>query len=37
MEIENVLNKEFANVCEWFVDKLLIHFGEYKTKHILVS
>ena len=27
-EIENVLNNESANVCEWFVDnKLYIHFG----------
>ena len=36
-EIANVLNKEFANVCEWFVDKLSIHFGEDKTKCILFS
>ena len=37
-EIENVLNKEFANVCDWFVDnKLSIHFGEDKTKCILFS
>ena len=37
-EIENVLNKEFANVCEWFVDnKLSIHFGEDKTKCILFT
>ena len=37
-EIENVLNKEFANVCNWFVDKKLsIHFGEDKTKCILFS
>ena len=36
--IENVLNKEFANICEWFVDnKLSIHFGEDKTKCILFS
>ena len=27
LEIENVLNKSFANVCKWFVDnKLSIHF-----------
>ena len=33
MEIENALNKEFANVCDWFVDnKLSIHFGEDRTK-----
>ena len=32
MKIENVLNKKFANVCDWFGDnKLLIHFGEDKT------
>ena len=37
-EIENILNKEFANVCEWFVDnKMSIHFGENKTKCILFS
>ena len=37
-EIENVLSKEFANVCEWYVDsKLPIHFGEDKTKCILFS
>ena len=30
-EIENVLNKEFANVWDWFVDnKLSIHFDEDK-------
>ena len=37
MEIENVLNMEFANVCEWLVDnKLSIHFSEAKTKYILL-
>ena len=37
-EIENVLNKEFANVCKLFVDKnLSIYFGEDKTKCILFS
>ena len=35
-EIENVLNKEFANVCDVLVDnELSIHFGEDKTKCIL--
>ena len=35
-EIENVFNKEFTNVCEWFVNnKLSVHFGEDKTKCIL--
>ena len=38
MEIEKVLNKEFANICEWFIDnKLLSHFTEDKTKYILYS
>ena len=33
MEFENVQNKEFANVCDRFVDnKLSVHFGEDKTK-----
>ena len=36
--LKNVLNKEFANVCDWFVDnKLLSHFGADKTKCILFS
>ena len=35
-EMENVLNKIFANVCEWFIDnKLSFHFGE--TKYTLFS
>ena len=39
MEIENVLNKEFANTCDWFVDnhKVPTHFVEDKTKCILFS
>ena len=37
-EIENVLNKEFRNVCDWLVDnKLSMHFREDKTKYILFS
>ena len=37
-KIENVFSKEFANVCDWFVDnKLSIHFGEDKTKCSLFS
>ena len=37
-EIENILNKESANACRWFVEnKLSIHFGEDKTKCILFS
>ena len=32
------MNKKFANVCDCFVDnKLLIHFGEVKTKCFLFS
>ena len=35
-EIERNLNKNFSNVCDWFVDnKLSIHFEEDKTKCIL--
>ena len=34
--IEHQLNKDFANLCEWFVDnKWSIHLDEYKTKCIL--
>ena len=30
-EIERVLNNDFENICDWFVDnKLSIHFGEGK-------
>ena len=33
---EHQLNKDFANLFEWFVDnKLSIHLGEEKTKCIL--
>ena len=37
-DIENQLNEDFANICDWFVDnKLTIHFDEDKTKSILFS
>ena len=37
-KIEKQLNKDFWNVCDWFVDnKLRIHFGEDKTKSILFA
>ena len=37
-DIEKQLNKDFANICDWFVDnKLSIHFGEDKTKSILFA
>ena len=38
METENVLNKGFANLCKWFIcKKLSIHFGEVKTRSILLN
>ena len=37
-EIEKQLNKDFENVCDWFVDnKLSIHFGEDKTESVLFA
>ena len=37
-KIENQLNEDFSNICDWFVDnKLSIHFGEDKTKSILFT
>ena len=37
-EFEKQLNKDFENVCNWFVDnKLSIHFSEDKTKSILFA
>ena len=37
-DIERVLNNEFENICDWFVDnKLSIHSGEDKTKSILIA
>ena len=37
-KIENVLNKEFSSLCQWFKDnKLSIHFGADKTKYIFFS
>ena len=37
-EIEKQLNKNFNSLCDWFVDnKLSIHFGEDKTKSILLG
>ena len=35
-KIKNQLNKDFCNMCDWFLNnKLTIHFGEDKTKSIL--
>ena len=32
------MNNDFSNLCEWFLDnKLSIHFGEGKTKSILLG
>ena len=37
-EIEKQLNKDFENICDWFVNsKLSMHFGEDKTKSILFA
>ena len=37
-DTEKQLNEDFANICDWFVDKKLsIHFGEDKTKSILFA
>ena len=36
--IERQLNKDFTNLCDWFIDnKLSIHFGEEKTKFIIFT
>ena len=36
--IDHQLNKDFASLCQWFVDnKLSIHLGEEKTKCILLG
>ena len=36
--IEHQLNRNFSNICDWFVDnKLSIHFCEDKTKSILFA
>ena len=38
MQIEKRLNKDFENLCDWFVDnKLSIHFDEDRTKSILFA
>ena len=36
--IEHQLNRNFSNICDWFMDnKLIIHFIEDKTKSILFA
>ena len=36
--IEKILNEDFENICDWFVDnKLSIHLGGDKTKSILFA
>ena len=38
LQIENRLNEDFENLCDWFFDnKLSVHFGEDKTKFILLQ
>ena len=38
VQIEKRLNEDFENLCDWFADnKLSIHFGEDKTKSILLA
>ena len=35
-KIEKILNEDFENICDWFVDnKLSIRFGDDKTKQII--
>ena len=37
-DIEKLLNRDFANICNWFIDnKLSIHFQDDKTKSILFA
>ena len=37
-KIEKQFNEDFCNISDWFVDnKLSIHFGEDKTKSILLA
>ena len=37
-KIEKQFNEDFCNISDWFVDnKLSIHFGEDKTKSILLT
>ena len=37
-KIEKILNEDFENICDWFVDnKSSIHFGGDKTKLILFA
>ena len=38
IKIENQLNENFCNICDWFMDnKLSIHFGEDKRKPITTT
>ena len=37
-EVEKILNNDFENICDWFVDnKSSIHFGKDKNKSILFA
>ena len=36
--MEKILNEDFENICDWFVDnKLSIHFNDDKTKSIILT
>ena len=38
LKLKKKLNKDFSNICDWFVDnKLSIHFGKNKRTPILFS
>ena len=38
LKLKKQLPKDFSNICDWFVvNELCIHFGEDKTKPILLS
>ena len=32
---EEQLLKDFSNLCDWFIDKLSVHFSHEKTKSML--
>ena len=36
-EIEKVLNEDFSDLCDWFLDNKSIYFGDNKTKCILFA
>ena len=36
-DMEKQLNEAFANICDWFVDKLSIRFSEDKSNSIIFA